>query len=116
MTDGQGTGVSLDGFSIFHAGMGAEFTEQIRDYWGIDTYHFIPNECRGMDRYLHIDCLAKLLSPDTVMVARVPESDIRGEQSEETAAYFRRQVSCYGTPYEMVRVDVPNQWSLTSTP
>ena len=34
---------------------------------------------------------------------------MRRKQSEETAAYFRRQVSCYGTPYKVARVDVPNQ-------
>lgn len=103
MTDGQGTAVSLDDFSIFHAEMGEEFGRRVRDYWGIDTYHRVPNKRWGMDGYLHIDCLAKFLSPDTVMVAHVPVSDIRREQSEETAAYFRRQVSCYGTPYEVVR-------------
>jgi hypothetical protein len=109
MTDGQGTAVSLDGFSIFNAEMGDELARRVRDYWGVHTFHFIANDRWGMNRYQHIDCLAKFLSPDTVMVVRVPPSDVRRKQSEETAAYFRRQVSCYGTPYEVVRVDVPNR-------
>ena len=106
MTDGQGTAVSLDGVSIYHAEMGDALAERVRDFWGIHTYHFIPNQRWGLDNYLHVDCLAKCLSPDTVMVVRVPPGDIRREQSELAAAYFSRQVSCYGTPYKVVRIDV----------
>lgn len=109
MTEGQGIGVSLDGVTIAHAEMGDEFTQQILDYWGIHTYRPVANARWGVDGYMHIDCLAKFLSPDTVMVVRVPPTDVRREQSEETAAYFGRQVSCYGTPYEVVRVDVPDR-------
>jgi len=109
MTDGQGTAVSLDDVFLDHAEMGDEFAERVEDYWGVDTYHFIDNERWEPNEYLHIDCLAKFLSPDTIMVARVPLTDVRREQSEQAAAYFARQVSCYGTPYRVVRVDVPNR-------
>ena len=102
MTDGQGTAASLDDTAIRHAAMGDEFMERVRDYWGVQTYLFVPDE---NDKYYHIDCMAKLLSPDTVMVLRLPSSHDDHACLEGAAAYFRRQVSCYGTPYNVVRVD-----------
>jgi len=102
MTDGQGTAASLDDTAIRHAAMGDEFMERVRDYWGVHTYLFVPDE---KDKYYHIDCMAKFLSPDTVMVLRTPSSHDRRECLEEAAAYFRKHVSCYGTPYNVVRVD-----------
>ncbi|MEN6576214.1 MAG: agmatine deiminase family protein [Phycisphaerales bacterium] len=102
MTDGQGTAASLDDTAIRHAAMGDGFMERVRDYWGVQTYFFVPDE---NDKYFHIDCMAKFLSPDTVMVLRTPSSHDRHECLEGAAAYFRKQVSCYGTPYNVVRVD-----------
>ncbi len=109
MTDGQGTAVSLDNVALDHADMGDEFMERVCDFWGIHTYHFIANVGGDHHEYMHIDCLAKFLAPDTIMVAQVPPSDSYYERSERAVAYFRRQVSCYGTPYRIVRVDAPNQ-------
>ena len=108
ITDGQGTAVSLDNVAFDHADMGDEFMQRVRDFWGIHTYHFIAN-AGGSYEYMHIDCLAKFLTPDTIMVARVPSSFTLYERTENAAAYFRRQVSYYGTAYRVVRVDAPNR-------
>ena len=104
MTDGQGTAVSLDTVARNHADMGDEFMQRVHDFWGIHTYHFVANA-----RYMHIDCLAKFLAPDTIMVVRVPSSDVQYEHSEKAAAFLSRQVSCYGTPYRIVRVETPDE-------
>lgn len=108
MTDGQGTAISLSDTRVRHESMGDEFMERVRDYWGVQKYLFAPNSEYGEGGYFHIDCVAKLLSPDTVMVVRQPSSHIHHECSERIAAYFGRQVSCYGTPYRIVRVDAPS--------
>ena len=109
MTDGQGTAVSLDGVYLDNSDLLEDPNDIIGQYWGVHTYHFIPNDEYYPNGYLHIDCLAKYLSPDTIMVARVPSTDANYEQSEATAAYFSRQISCYGTPYHIVRVDIPDR-------
>ncbi len=103
MTDGQGTAVSADPSSDFHMQWCSDaFLGQVWDYWGIHTYHWVsyPHTIG------HIDCLAKFLSPDTILVARPPETQSRRKASDEAVAYFGRQVSCYGTPYHVTCVDL----------
>jgi len=116
MTDGQGTAVSfLEWITTWHTAMGIDFRARVQDYWGIDTYHLISNpeiEPVGKKKVQippHIDCLAKFLSPDTIMILRYPSSNIFYERTEAAATYLSRQVSCYGTPYKVLRLDVQSQ-------
>lgn len=102
MTDGRGTAVSLIQTAVMHAAMGDEFFERVRDYWGATRYLLVPDD---KVEYPHIDCVAKLLSPDTVAVQRLPSSHKHHACLEKAAAYFNRQVTCYGTPYNVVRID-----------
>jgi agmatine deiminase len=108
MTDGQGTAVSIN-TSVSDNGLQArdEVVSRAGDYWGIHAYYAIVNP-PGYPAG-HIDCVAKLLSPDTLMVTRPPATYPGRQATDEVAAYFRRQVSCYGTPYRVARVDAdPN--------
>ncbi|MEN6576399.1 MAG: agmatine deiminase family protein [Phycisphaerales bacterium] len=110
MTDGQGTAVSFEFVANIYTELGGNFMERARDYWGIDTYHLISNpDTKGVTVPPHIDCLAKFLSPDTILVVRYPSSNALYERTEAAATYFNRQISCYGTPYKVLRLDARNQ-------
>ena len=71
MTDGQGTAVS---FKWIDPPMSEKLMERVRDYWGVDTYHFV-DDVTQLVKTRHIDCVAKFLAPDTIMVVRVRSSD-----------------------------------------
>ncbi|MEN6576401.1 MAG: agmatine deiminase family protein [Phycisphaerales bacterium] len=114
MTDGQGTAISfpwiVDLYAMLYEGTDYPLMDRVLDYWGIHTYHIISNpEIKGVTIPPHIDCLAKFLSPDTILVLRYPSSNPLCERTEAAAAYFGRQISCYGTPYKVLRLDVQDE-------
>jgi len=114
MTDGQGTAVSfhwiVDFYAMLYEGTDYPLMDRVLDYWGVHTYHIIPNpETKGVKIPPHIDCQAKFLSPDTILVLRYPSSNPLSEYTEAAAAYLGRQISCYGTPYKVLRLDVQDK-------
>jgi hypothetical protein len=51
--------------------------------------------------------LGKFLSPDKVLIGRVPETDDRYADYEAVAAAFAAATCAWGTPYRVYRVDTP---------
>ncbi len=107
MTDGQGIAVSTDLVYTENPGLTPPVIDQmVNNYLGIDTYHVVP-DCLG--EYIeHIDCWGKYLSPGTIMIIEVPAYDPQYDEIEDAVDYFESQTSCYGTPYNVVRVYTPN--------
>ena len=107
MTDGHGISVSTDlvwteNPSLTHT----QIDQLVQDYLGINTYHVVPDV---LDEYIeHIDCWAKFLAPDKIMIIEVPAGDSQYGEIENAVDYFENQTSCYGTPYNVVRVYTPN--------
>ncbi len=103
MTDGQGIAVSTDLVWEENPGYShSEIEEMMKDYCGIETYHVVPDPLGAYIK--HIDCWAKFLSPDTIMIIKSSTSHSHYEDFEDAAEYFENQTSCYGTPYNVVRV------------
>jgi agmatine/peptidylarginine deiminase len=103
MTDGQGTAVSLDFLWSCNPGISQqEIYEKAYDFLGINHYLVLEDALGGF--YAHIDCCAKYLAPNKIMVLQVPPSHACYDWLEELAIYFKNRVSCYGTPYEVFRV------------
>jgi agmatine/peptidylarginine deiminase len=107
MSDGQGNGCSTDLTWSENPGKTKNQIRQMaEDYLGVTNYHVIP-DCLGA--YIkHIDCTAKWLAPDKVMVIEVAPSHSQYTEIEAQAAYFASQTSGYGTPYKVYRVYTPN--------
>ena len=107
MTDGYGNSVSTD--LIWEENTGkttAEIDQIFQDYLGIDTYHVRPDP---QDEYIkHVDCWAKYLDVDKILVGQVDSSDNRYADYEAAAAYFAGQDSGYGNKYQVYRVYTPN--------
>ena len=85
----------------------------MKDYYGIDTYHVVadPN-----NEYIdHIDCWGKFLSPNKVLIRKVPTSHPQYNEIEEVAQYFSSILTVNGTLWEVFRVDTPNDQPYTNS-
>lgn len=114
MTDGQGISISTDLVWADNPGVPQGNIHQIvEDCLGIHTYHVIPYAMTGFVR--HIDCVAKYLTPDTIMVLEVPPSHPRYTHVEEMVENLENRLSCYWTPYKVVRVYTPTGEAYTNS-
>jgi len=114
MTDGHGTAISTT--LVYEENPGktvAEIEAIVHDYLGIETYYCYP-DVNG--EYIeHIDCWAKYLAPDKILIRRVPASHTQYDEIEAAVAYFAAQTSAYGTPYQIFRVDTPGNEPYTNS-
>lgn len=80
----------------------SQIQQKTNDYLGINNYMIRP-DAQGL--YIeHIDCWAKLLAPDKILVDSVPSTDVRYYQYEAAAAYFA-SINCpFGYRYKVTRV------------
>jgi len=103
MTDGHGIAISTDLVWTENPGYShTEINQMVEDYLGITTYHVVPD---ALGEYIkHIDCWAKYLAPDIIMIIEVSPSHSNYDEIEEAVEYFENQTSCYGTPYQVERV------------
>ena len=103
MTDGQGIAVSTElvwyeNTEYTHE----EIDQMMEDFCGISTYHVVPD---ALGEYIkHIDCWAKFLAPDVIMIIETSPNHGHYDDIEEAVEYFENQTSCYGTPYKIERV------------
>jgi len=106
MSDGRGTGMSTrlvidENTNLLES----EIDEIMYDYLGIDRYEKLPYVQTGGIH--HIDCWAKLLSPDKILVKEVAPGHSDYARIEANVAYLSSLSSAYGHPYEIVRVYTP---------
>ncbi len=79
----------------------------VQDYLGVDEY-FMYADPLSNSSIDHIDCHAKLLDVDKVMIARVPTGHANYTALEATVATWQSKTSSYGTPYQIFRVNQSN--------
>ncbi|NQV03300.1 MAG: agmatine deiminase family protein, partial [Bacteroidia bacterium] len=98
MTDGYGNSASTtlvweENPTLTHE----QVSEKVLDYLGINTYHVIPDP---NGTYIdHIDCWAKFLAPDKILVRSVPPNHPRYAAIEQAAAYWAAETCAYGYNY-----------------
>jgi agmatine/peptidylarginine deiminase len=105
MTDGYGMGFSTE-LMINENNMDqVQFSDIIEEYLYIDNYHIFdnPNE----ESIQHIDCLAKLVNPETIIIKQVPESSPEYECMEEFAQSFYELNTFYDRPFNIYRILCP---------
>jgi len=82
-----------------------EFLAMVEEYTGVSKVHVMENtEDRGIQ---HIDCWFKLLNEETMLIKRAPEGHPEYERIERNVEKLRSLKSCYGRPYEIIRIDCP---------
>ena len=107
MTDGMGIAVSSDLVAEENSSLTQAQIDQImEDYLGIQTYHVVDDP--NGDYIKHVDCWAKFLDIDKILIREVPIGHSQYDEIEAVVDYFETQTSSYGTPYEIYRVDTSN--------
>jgi agmatine/peptidylarginine deiminase len=84
----------------------AEIDSMLNAYLGIEQYYPLPYiESGGIH---HIDCWAKLLSPEKILLKEVPVGHSSYAALEANYAFLSSITNSYGRPYEIVRIYTPN--------
>lgn len=114
MTDGYGNSSSTElvweeNLSQTHE----QIAEKFESYLGITTYHVRPDP---NGTYIdHIDCWAKFLAPDKILVRSVPPNHPRYNAIEQAAAYWAGTPCAYGYNYKVYRTFTPNDQPYTNS-
>lgn len=106
MTEGHGTSFSSDlvwneNWEMTHQ----EIADFFYDYYGVDTYNVLPDI--QLDGIHHIDCWAKFLDEETVLVKKVASNHVDYNRIENAAATIASLPNKYGRPFKVVRVTCP---------
>ena len=115
MTLGTGTSASTDlvvteNVSTWTA---SQLDSLILAYMGVSLYHKVPDP---NNTYIdHIDCWGKYLAPDKVLIRSVPTTHPQYNDIEATATYFANQITPYGTPFKIFRVNTANNEPYTNS-
>ncbi len=86
---------------------------KMQQYLGITNYFVRPDP---NNTYIdHIDCWAKFLAPDKILVRSVPTSHAQYNAIEQAAAFFATQNCAWGYPYKVYRVNTPQNQPYTNS-
>tara|TARA_B100000029_G_scaffold461684_1_gene493654 strand:- start:1592 stop:3469 length:1878 start_codon:yes stop_codon:yes gene_type:complete len=105
MTDGYGMGFSTELMVNENNLNEDEFIEIIEEYLNFDTYHILENP--NVSSIQHIDCLAKLVSPETIIIKEVAETSPEYECIENFANSFNNLNTFYDRPFNIHRIFCP---------
>lgn len=114
MTDGMGKAMSTELILSENSTLSQmQIAQNMEDYLGITDYQIYTDPT---NTYIdHIDCWAKLLDVDKVLIRRVPSTHPQYAAIEASVAQWQNQSSSYGTPYRIYRVDTPNNEPYTNS-
>jgi hypothetical protein len=116
MTDGYGMGFSTELMVNENNMSEDQFINIIEDYLNIHSYHIFDNPNESSIQ--HIDCMAKLVNPETIIIKQVSESSPEYECIEDFANSFNEVNTFYGRPFEIHRIYCPEinggPWEINS--
>lgn len=114
MTDGMGKAMSTELVLSENSSLSqAEINQRFSNVLGVTDYQIYTDPTAT---YIdHIDCWAKLLDVDKVIIRRVPSSHAQYAAIENSVAQWQAKTSSYGTPYRIFRVDTPNNEPYTNS-
>ena len=105
MQDGRGTAFSDNLVLQENSNNKTNVCSQMSSYTGTDNY-VITIDPQG-DYIAHVDCWAKIVAPDKIIVAKLPETNSRYQYYEQVANELGNLKCCYGYNYRIYRVDEP---------
>jgi agmatine/peptidylarginine deiminase len=107
MCDGRGVAMSTRLTLDENPGLTqAEIDSILNAYLGIEQYY--PLDYIESGGIHHIDCWAKFLSPEKILLKEVPVGHSSYDELEANYAYLSSITNSYGRPYEIVRIYTPN--------
>ena len=105
MQDGRGTAFSDDLVISENNNSETRVLSRMKTYTGTDNY-VITIDPQG-DYIAHIDCWGKIVAPDKIIVARLPETNSRYQYYEQVANQLANTKCAYGYNYRVYRIDEP---------
>ena len=105
MQDGRGTAFSDDLVISENGNSRIRVKNQMKSYTGTDNY-VITIDPQG-DYIAHIDCWAKIVAPDKIVVAKLPQSNSRYKYYEQVAETLGNTKCAYGYNYRIYRIEEP---------
>lgn len=114
MTDGMGKAMSTELVLSENISLSqTQINQRFSDFLGVSEYQIYTDPT---NTYIdHIDCWAKLLDVDKVIIRRVPTGHPQYAAIEASVAQWQAKTSSYGTPYRIFRVDTPNDEPYTNS-
>ena len=114
MTDGQGKAMSTDLVLTENTSLSQnDINIMFNNYLGVTDYQLYPDP---NNTYInHIDCWAKLLDVDKVIIRSVPTNHSQYNAIEAVVTQWETKLSSYGTPYKIYRVYTPNDEPYTNS-
>ncbi|MFC2102074.1 agmatine deiminase family protein [Bacteroidota bacterium] len=114
MTDGYGNSSSTDLVWVENPSQSHEqVAEKVDSYLGVTAYHVRPDP---NGTYIdHIDCWAKFLAPDKILVRSVPPTHPQYNLIEQAAGYWAMTSCAYGYNYKVFRAFTPNNQPYTNS-
>ncbi|MEI6886167.1 MAG: agmatine deiminase family protein [Bacteroidota bacterium] len=115
MTDGLGISSSTDLVWVENPTLShAQVATKVQSYLGIGNYQVVPdpNVSTTID---HIDCWAKFLAPDKILIRSVLPNDPEYSALESAAAYWASQTCDYGYNFKVYRVKTPQDQPYTNS-
>jgi len=103
MCDGHHTGFSTN--LVYNENPGlthAQVDAYMYSYLGIDSYEVLPDIATSGIH--HIDCWAKLLDEETILVKQVATNHPNYTRIENNVATLRGLTNAYGRPYNIARI------------
>lgn len=113
MTDGMGKAMSTELVLSENSSLSpAQINQRFSDFLGVTEYQIYTDPT---NTYIdHIDCWAKLLDVDKVVIRRVPMGHAQYNAIEQSVTQWQSKTSSYGTPYRIFRVDTPTDEPYTN--
>ena len=103
MTDGYGISFSTDLVWDENSGMThQQIFQRMHDYYGLNTYNVVPDISESGIH--HIDCWAKLLDEETVIIKQVSSGHPDYPELEQNATLIASLQSAAGRNYRVARV------------
>ena len=80
--------------------------QMMLDFYGVETYHTVEDPWGNYHE--HVDCWAKFLSHEKIIVCQVPASHYKYAEMESVANFYENSLNSFGESYEVFRVYTPN--------
>ena len=113
MTDGIRIAASTTGVYSMNDNNVSLVDQVMAEFLGIQEHIVITDPLASSLQ--HIDCFAKFLSPDKVLISEVPRNNSNHDRLEATATFFSNTMSSWGRPFEVIRVQTPNNEPYTNS-
>lgn len=90
----------------FSENQGMNVNQMMLEYYGVESY--LTFDDPWANYHEHIDCWAKFLSNEKIIICQVPSTHPRYDEIEDAAEFYQNQLNSFGDSYQVYRIYTPN--------